>query len=156
MKDGGRIIVKLFPGNINGKHLLLERVGIFRINNYFSWSSKMRKRKKLNRGARHERLVLGLIRSMRLPWVSKTRLATRQEDHEGADIIIEDIWGQTMFLQVKSSKREARRFRKLRRDKNKPNIITVVVDSNKYSRLQNLDHIKQKFEWNPIEVPNEN
>jgi hypothetical protein len=110
-----------------------------------------KKSRRLKRGQKHERLVLGLLRSLRLPWISKTRLATHEEDAQGGDVIIEDIWGQTMFLQVKSSPKEAQLFRKKRREQNKPYIVAIVVDAEKYSPKENLARIKEKFRWTPME-----
>jgi len=61
------------------------------------------------RGAHNEVLVLDSIHRLNPTWVRSARLATREEDRKGIDIVIDSIYGD-LYLQVKSSRMGKERF----------------------------------------------
>ena len=85
-----------------------------------------------DRGSHNEDLVLlALRRDSRPWWLRSARPATTAEDYSsGVDIIVDDEQCGSLYLQVKSSSRQARKWRAERRKKH-PNdkrlIETVVV-----------------------------
>lgn len=62
------------------------------------------------RGKAYEDLVLDSIGRLNLDWIISARLATRAEDRNQIDIVCESTYGP-LFLQVKSSRSGAERFR---------------------------------------------
>ena len=56
----------------------------------------------LERGHRNEERALEVIISAKLNWVHSARLATKEEDSRGIDIVLETDIGQ-LFFQIKSS-----------------------------------------------------
>lgn len=56
------------------------------------------------------------------PWVYSARLATREEDRRGIDVVVSTDVGP-LYLQSKSSSKDAQRFRAKRR----PILVEVVV-----------------------------
>lgn len=83
------------------------------------------------RGYESERRALMATRRVlsRAGWVADARLATRDEDERGIDIVVEDDAGQR-WLQVKSSKRGA----KGRARYEGRGIAVVVVSDEKWDR----------------------
>lgn len=63
-------------------------------------------------GREHERKVLEALQRPDRPWwILGARLATGAEDREGIDVVVQTDTG-TLFLQVKSNKLAANRWRK--------------------------------------------
>jgi hypothetical protein len=64
-------------------------------------------------GKRNERRTLDAILALRAsnPALVGARMATKEEDTQGVDIVVETAFG-TMFVQVKSNKADARLWRK--------------------------------------------
>lgn len=106
--------------------------------------SRCHKSSGADRGWRHECLAIDLIStSSRLPWLLDVRKSTEQEDLLGIDVIVQHIDGREIPLQVKSSAKEAQLFRKRRRERGDPPIPVVVLDSSKYSVVQNRERVER-------------
>ncbi len=61
------------------------------------------------RGRRNEERALDAVTTANLSWIRSARLATREEDARGIDLVLEtDVGG--LFFQIKSSHRGKRKF----------------------------------------------
>jgi hypothetical protein len=77
-------------------------------------------------GKAREMTTLELIQSMAtsMPWILAVRLATRNEDRAGKDIVIETAHGE-VYVQVKGCIRSVQEWRKLYRDSIGPHCVMV-------------------------------
>jgi hypothetical protein len=79
-----------------------------------------------HRGRTNEERVLHACRlASRPPWMKSARRATRAEDHDGIDVVVESDVGK-LYVQVKSSRRGKAEFQERRR---RARVAVVVVGS---------------------------
>ncbi len=78
------------------------------------------------RGADNERLTFDACQLPSRPaWMTSARRATRAEDHDGIDIVVDSDVGK-LFVQVKSSRRGKAEFAERRR---RAQVVVIVVKS---------------------------
>ncbi len=78
----------------------------------------------LEQGHRNEERALDVIISAKLEWIYSARLATKEEDSRGIDIVLETDIGQ-LFFQIKSSYYGMKKF--LGKHGNSRTHIAVVI-----------------------------
>lgn len=80
-------------------------------------------------GERREEQLLDLLSQFSHSWVDTIRRSTREEDILGIDIVVQTKDVGNLYVQVKSSQNDARRFRKKhkQRDPEKYPAVAVVV-----------------------------
>lgn len=86
---------------------------------------------------REEKLLTGLTDLMKHSWVDEIRYRTLEEDKKGVDIVISTKDAGDLYVQVKSSQEDARKFRKRHklRDPDEYPPVAVIVWHDHRSRF---------------------
>ena len=94
---------------------------------------------------REKKVVEILSREDRLDWITSVYRGTQEDDANGIDVIVETIDAGKLFLQIKSSSTEVRKFKRKyeKRDiESTPSVAVVNVNENHKSEKVVWEHLR--------------